>query len=84
MGHARPRHATTRVTAQTAARISAPQQRQLLDPGTMEREEPRDHLRSHLSRNTLPRTAALRGNEFWENYVSLQCAATAAPYDDDS
>ena len=49
MGHARPRHATTRVTAQTAARISAPQQHQLLDPGTMEREEPRDHLRSHLS-----------------------------------
>jgi len=31
--------------------ISAPRQRQLLEPGAMGREEPGDHLRSHGTRN---------------------------------
>ena len=82
MGHARPRHATTRVTAQTAARISAPQQHQLLDPGTMEREEPRDHLRSHLSRNTAHSSSPRK--RILGKLCLTACAATAAPYDDDS
>lgn len=34
-----------------ASRFSASQLRQLLEPGTMEREEPRDHFRPHLARN---------------------------------
>jgi hypothetical protein len=42
-----------------AARLSAPRQRQLLKPGTTEREEPRDHFRFRWARNT-PHIAALK------------------------
>ena len=44
-----PRH--SHVAAHVAARISASRLRQLLEPRTMEREEPRDYFRPHLARN---------------------------------